>query len=114
MIARMNDAKRWLIAFHMYAADHSGEPTTNFDQATNYVFQDFLSTTDHFEITYDGRLSAITNPASTIVVREIEAHPTPDGAWVRTYGFADGHTEVHQSADGDFTAWEQQHGVPAQ
>jgi ribosomal protein L12E/L44/L45/RPP1/RPP2 len=111
MIARMNDAKQLMLAFYKYAG-RDGQIPTNFDQVAGQLPQGL--DTNRFEILYHGSFSAVTNPASTIVVREIEAHPTPDGTWVRTYGFADGHTEVRHSADGDFTAWEQQHGVPAQ
>ena len=30
---------------------------------------------------------------------------------MRTYGFADGHSEVHRSDDGDYTSWEAEHLV---
>ncbi len=110
MISRMNDAKQLMLAFYNYAG-RDGQLPTNFDQVAGQLPPNL--DTNRFQIVYHGSISSLTNPASTIVVREIEAHPTPDGTWVRTYGFADGHTEVHTSADGDFSAWEQQHGVPA-
>ncbi len=111
MIVRMNDAKQLMLAFYKYAGA-DGQLPTNIDQVASQLPQ--TVDTNLFQIVYRGSISSLTNPASTIVVREIEAHPTPDGTWVRTYGFADGHSEVHTSADGDFSAWEQQHGVTPQ
>jgi hypothetical protein len=33
-----------------------------------------------------------------------------NGKWVRAYGFADGHSEIHKAdTAGDLDAWEQQH-----
>ena len=32
----------------------------------------------------------------------------PDGKWVKVYGFADGHSEIHKEADGNFEAWEKE------
>jgi hypothetical protein len=43
------------------------------------------------------------------VLNETEAQQTSNCNWVRTYGFADGHSEVHSAADGNFAPWEQQH-----
>ena len=38
--------------------------------------------------------------------REKEATRTLDGKWVRAYGFADGHSEIHAAPDGRFEEWE--------
>jgi RNA polymerase sigma factor (sigma-70 family) len=112
-IAKMNYAKGWVMAFHMYAGDHQGQFPPSFDQAAAYVPPDLrdetLSASNQFEIFYQGPVAAMTNPATTIVLRETEAQQTPNGNWVRTYGFADGHSEVHSTADGNFAPWEQQH-----
>jgi hypothetical protein len=58
-------------------------------------------------------MSAITNPASAIVLRETQPFQGPGGGWLRTYGFADGHTEVRGADDGNFEPWEAAH-VPQQ
>ena len=112
-IARMNYAKGWVVAFQMYAGSHQGQFPTSFEQAAAFVPTDLrdetLSTSNQFEIFYQGPIAAVTNPATVIVLRETEAQPTPNGNWVRTYGFADGHSEVHSAADGNFAPWEQQH-----
>jgi RNA polymerase sigma factor (sigma-70 family) len=112
-IAKMNYAKGWVMAFQMYAGDHQGQFPASFDQAAAYVPPDLrdetLSASNQFEIFYQGPIAAVTNPATVIVLRETEAQQTPNGNWVRTYGFADGHSEVHSAADGNFLPWEQQH-----
>jgi hypothetical protein len=124
-IRRMRDAKMWIYAFHEFQSRNESDFPTNFDQVVPYLGKalesdrnpdeplrdrdDFLQSTNQFEITYQGKLNAFTNWNSAIVMREKEAWPNPSGGWNRTYGFADGHTEVHRSTDGNFEPWEQQH-----
>ena len=112
-IAKMNYARNWMMAFHLYAEDHQGQFPSSFDQAAAYVPPDLrdetLSASNQFEVFYQGPVAAVTNPARTIVLRETEARQTLNGNWVRTYGFADGHSEAHSTADGNFAPWEQQH-----
>ncbi len=113
-IAKMNYARDWMMAFHMYAEEHQGQFPASFDQAAAYMPPDLrndetLSASNQFEIFYQGPATAVTNPHTTIVLRETEARQSLNGNWVRTYGFADGHSEVHSTADGNFAPWEQQH-----
>jgi DNA-directed RNA polymerase specialized sigma24 family protein len=124
-IARMRDAKVWVFTFYKYAADHQGQVPTSFDQVADYLDaalrndlnpgealrdkEEFAQSTNQFEIVYQGLLNDITNQASTIVMREKEAWQSSDGGWHRTYGFADGHTEIHKAGDGNFGLWESQH-----
>jgi RNA polymerase sigma factor (sigma-70 family) len=124
-IRRMRDAKIWVHGLHQYQAQHQNEYPTNWEQVLPYLENairadlnpgetlrdpaDLLSGTNQFEITYQGKSDAITNWAGAIVLREKEAWPNPTGGWNRTYGFADGHTEIHRSAEGNFEPWEQQH-----
>ena len=107
-IAKMNDAKLILLGMMMHAADYPGAMVTNFNQVTNYLRnpEPAISGTNEFEFLYSGDLRALTNPASTIVIREREALQHPNGRWVRAYGFADGHSEYHTAPDGNFEAWE--------
>jgi hypothetical protein len=65
----------------------------------------------NFEIVYVGSLTNLTNAAETVVLREKRASRTRDGKWQKTYGFADGHSEVHTEPDGNFDDWESQHIV---
>jgi hypothetical protein len=46
------------------------------------------------------------------VLREKEAWTDYRGRWNRAYGFADGHSEIHFSQDGNFEAWENKHLMP--
>lgn len=65
-----------------------------------------LAVTNEFEVVYGGDFRALTNPSSTIVIREREAWQHPNGKWFKAYGFADGHSEIHTEPDGDFEPWE--------
>jgi RNA polymerase sigma factor (sigma-70 family) len=121
-IAKMNYAKLWMMAFHFFAAKNDGNFPKSFSEAMSFLpddapegilRDDTLQAANQFEIVYQGTLS-LTNPASTIVLRENQAHQSADGGWARTYGFADGHAEVHRSETGDFSEWESRHmGSPS-
>jgi len=111
-INRMNFSKQWVISFLIYADKHEGRFPQSFSDiqdfdATAGAFEG-LSASD-FEITYNGKLTDLKEPNRVIVLREKEARTNPDGKWNRTYGFADGHSEIHSAEDGNFEPWEQQH-----
>jgi hypothetical protein len=136
-IAKMNYARQWLMAFLIYADHNEGQFPTNFAQADPFLDQGAKTehslkpgefppngikyglVPDNYEMTYQGSVQAITNPSQQIVLREKEPEQTEDGGFVRTYGFADGHTEVHRAAavhkvdETGFEAWEAQHGLAA-
>jgi RNA polymerase sigma factor (sigma-70 family) len=123
-IGKMRDAKIWVFSLHQYAEEHQRQFPTNFDQVSSYLDvalksdlnpgenlrdkQEFAQTTNDFEIVYQGSLNEITNWARTIVMREKEPWQGVNGGWNRTYGFADGHTEIHKAEDGNFGPWEAQ------
>jgi prepilin-type processing-associated H-X9-DG protein len=48
---------------------------------------------------------------TVIVLREKEAWQSVYGQWAKTYAFADGHSEIHVEADGDFNAFEARHAA---
>jgi RNA polymerase sigma factor (sigma-70 family) len=107
-MARMSNAKQFVLTMMLYANDNEGVFPTRFDQMTN-SFNDGLRTAlRDLEITYQGALSNIHDPASTIVVRESQPW-LYNGKWSKVYGFADGHSEVHTEPGGNFDAYEQQH-----
>jgi serine/threonine protein kinase len=126
-MVKMRDAMVWMSAFRRYAQDHQNLFPTNFDQLAIYLDQalekdldsgdvqaekrEFIQSTNRFEITYQGSLNEITNLApETIALREREPwRATPNGGWSRTYGFVDGHVEIHTLHDGNFGPWEAQH-----
>jgi len=127
-IAKLNYAKYWVLAFHLYMEKNQGRFPASLDQALPYLPEEarvemnlppdeflpntpkFGLTPDRFEIVYSGTLTDIPNPASVIVFREKQAWGE-NGRWRRAYGFADGHSEIHLSQDGNFDAWEQQHMI---
>jgi len=64
---------------------------------------------DRFSIVFDGSLKELTRPETTIIIREKSPFSNPkQGGFARTYLFADGHAEIHSSADGNFDNWERE------
>lgn len=114
-IARMTTVKQWMLAFNMFADDNGGKAgkfPERFDQVLAYtggldpgVECDLA--TNRLEILYSGSPSTLANPAKVIAIREREARPTPGNrGWSKTYGFADGHSEIHVEPTQDFSQWE--------
>lgn len=118
-VARMNSVRQWGLALVQYAEGNDGRMPTNLTAAAAYLSAAQMEpeespygiSADQYEVVYHGRLGELADPASTILVREKEASLLPDGRWARTYLFADGHSEIHVSDTGDFTAWEQERMV---
>jgi prepilin-type processing-associated H-X9-DG protein len=116
----MNVAQRWGLAFFRFAQTTRDMMPADFQQAAaNYPelsqeLATILAETgvngangDGFEITFQGRLGEIENPARAIIMREKEPfHVDADGTAQRTYLFADGHSEIHWARDGNFERWE--------
>jgi hypothetical protein len=46
---------------------------------------------------------------SVMLLRERTPRPSPDGGWVRAYGFVDGDVKEAFSKDGHFDEWEREH-----
>lgn len=117
-LAKMGYMQKWMLAFLQYANQHQGQFPSNFDLAASLLPEEAASQTnlgpDQFEIVYQGSVNDITNQQSAIVIREKEPWQAFDGGWVRGYSFADGHIEIHKSADGNFEPWEAQHLVRPQ
>jgi RNA polymerase sigma factor (sigma-70 family) len=108
-MAKMNNSRHLMMDFIAYASANHGQFPTNFDQVDAYTNQYSISGTDGLQIVYQGSQDEMTNPSEIIVVQESQASSTYDGKWAKVYGFADGHSEVHVEADGDFSTFEQQH-----
>jgi RNA polymerase sigma factor (sigma-70 family) len=115
-IGRLNFTKQWLLAFHMFANDNGDQFPTSFNEARPYFGEEAAAqtnlTTGQFEILYQGSTTNITAPSLTVVLREKQARRSYDSKWLRAYGFADGHSEITSSSDGNFDAWEKRHIVP--
>jgi RNA polymerase sigma factor (sigma-70 family) len=132
-IAKLNYTRTWVLTFMLYADKNQGQFPTNFAQAVAFWPSDAKAPTAHdgempmqpyesvsgtsqyglnpenYDIVYQGALNSLNNPSSTIVIREREAMQAPNGGWVKAYAFADGHSEIHRSEDGNFEPWEKQH-----
>lgn len=110
---KMGYAKNWMIAFFMYADKNQEQVPNDLQAAAAFLPENTKEETTQaahqFEILYQGSLTAISNPGSAIVLREAKPFQGPTGAWYRTYGYADGHSEIHRSDNGDFEAWEKEH-----
>ena len=109
---KLGHGRNWTLALMMYAADHEDQVPTDFEQAKGFLDKkaraELETAAEQFEIVYQGKWSQAKNPSKTVVLREKQAHQMPDGKWVKVYGFADGHSEIHKEADGNFEAWEKE------
>ncbi len=115
-IAKMNDAKLLVLGMLLFSEEHKGQLPTSYEQISNSLASQGenmkLTGTNQFEMFYSGSIKDIPNPATTIVVREPQAWYF-NGKWQRAYGFADGHSEIHSTLDGNFEPWEKQHTTPS-
>lgn len=73
--------------------------------------QSRLTGTNQSELVVQGLLSSITNPMTTIMVREKEPWFI-NGKRAKAYGFADGHAEIRNEPPEGFEVWEEQHMLP--
>ncbi len=113
-IARMNYMKGWTLAWMLYAEKNNGVSPQNFNDASHLLPAETVSPgliPDQFEILFRGSLAELTEPNNIILFKERDAQPTRDGRWMRVYGFADGHSEIHFGRTPDFTAWENERSV---
>ena len=108
----LNRAKQGVLAFVMYANENQQQFPASFYQAAPFFKEGLAPIEMNFEIVYAGSITNITNAAGTIVLREKHASQMLDGQWRKTYGFADGHAEIHTEPDGNFDEWESQHMIP--
>jgi hypothetical protein len=118
---RNNNLKVWGLDFHIYARKHNDRFPESWEQALSMsqhrsllkdpaklaAYMNFL--TNNFEIVYRGTADGITKPGETVLFREKQARRSPQGEWVKVYGFADGSTRIHtEPNEVNFDAWEQQ------
>ncbi|MCX6924587.1 MAG: hypothetical protein NT154_15435 [Verrucomicrobia bacterium] len=110
-MAKLSDAKRLILGMLMYADDYTNQFLTDLKLVEPYLGANGVTGTNQFELVYNGSLGALNNRAFTIVVRERQPWQRADGGWYKTYGFADGHSELHLSPDGNFEEWEKERMV---
>jgi hypothetical protein len=95
----------------LFAGDHRNELPKSFEQLTPHVAG--LSDSN-WEIVSSGNLNSFADPSKTILLREKGSRQSPDGEFVKTYAFADGHVDELASPDDDFAALEKQRGFLVQ
>jgi len=111
---RLNFVRQWMLSFIIYADTHEGRLPQRFSDMDGFdalaASIEGLSPSD-FEIAFNGKVGDIREPNRIIVMKEKESRLNPDGKWTRAYGFADGHSELHSTPDGNFEPWEREHLV---
>lgn len=111
-MAKMNYAKSWGMALFMFAEANGGMMPGRLEDAAAQLEGTESGgqfNPDQFELVYHGSWKGLQDPARSILLREKEAVPNPERpGWARTYLFADGHTEIHHSDDGNYEPWERE------
>jgi hypothetical protein len=109
---KMNDARQGVLALIMYASENQAQFPTNLAQASAYIKDgsvDEIAT--NFDLVCPASSTNIESPSTTIVLREKQAWQSPAGNWLKGYGFADGHAEIHTEPNGNFDEYEKKHTV---
>jgi RNA polymerase sigma factor (sigma-70 family) len=107
---RINQAKQGAIAFIMYADKHHNQLPKRFDDLKNGASEDF----SNWEIVSGGNCYSFANPSQTILFREKESRPSPEGNFVKIYALVDWSVQVVGSPDDDFTTMEKKFGYLVQ
>ena len=112
-IAKLNYAKSWVKAFYDYSERHGGQMPSELNQAVEFFPSELANSKEptDWEIVYQGSLKEILDrsaykPEQIIVLREREAMINVDGTRSKTYGFADGHSEIRREPVEGFEQWE--------
>jgi hypothetical protein len=106
-IQKMNQARQGMLAFMLFASDNQMQFPADPAQASGYLKEDLMAQIEtNFDMVYQGSSTNIPNPATTIVLKEKQAWETPEGKWMKTYGFADGHSEIHSEPTSNFDEFE--------
>ncbi len=112
VILRINDAHSGVLALLMFASDNQGQIPPTLTQANRYLTNGVAERLEaNFDVIYSGSLSNIEKPSETIVLKEKQPQQI-DGSWSKAYSFADGHSEIHKEASGNFDNFENQHTIP--
>jgi len=118
---QVNNLRVWGLDFHIYASQNNGQFPESWEQAFSVSqkrssakdeseFGSYMNyLTNHFEIVYRGTGDGVSQPGEAILFREKQARRSPQGEWIKVYGFADGSVTTHAESDEtSFEAWEKQ------
>ena len=113
-VQKMNDARQAILALILFANANQDQYPTNLAAASQYLKEgDMGQIASNFDLLAPSSTTEITNNASTIVLREKQAWQSPGGNWLKTYGFADGHVEIHSEPTDNFDDFEKDRIVAA-
>ena len=105
-----NNMKQLMLGMKIYAMRHNDQFATNLNQIKEYVGSlTGGGSWETFEFVPNSDRVNETMP-NALVFRERVARQAADGKWLRVYGFASGLAFEQISEDGNFAAWEKQHG----
>lgn len=111
-VAMLNEAHQAVLALLMFASENEKQFPANLEQAARYLNDGTMNEIEtNFDLVSPGSITNVSEPATTIVLKEKQAEEMPDGRWGKNYGFADGHCEFHSEPNGDFTDYENQHTI---
>lgn len=106
-VQKMNDARQAILALILFANANQNQYPTNLTAASPYLKEgDMDQIASNFDFLAPASTTNIANNASTIVLREKVSWQTPSGNWDKTYGFADGHVEIHSEPTDNFDEFE--------
>lgn len=109
----INQVKFSALTCLLFAQNHQHRWPTNFAEIKNQP-PGALVSDSKWEFLSGGNKDKFTNPHQTILFRERESRPSPDGKFVKIYAFADGSVQELISTDEDFSALEKQNGFLVQ
>jgi hypothetical protein len=99
------------VALRIFAEENNGRIPTELSEIKSLPPEPLNGQLDpsQFEIVYQGSLNNLQDAGRLIVMREKVPTLASNGSWVRAYGFADGHAEIHSAPTQDgFGIWEQE------
>jgi RNA polymerase sigma factor (sigma-70 family) len=109
----VNQAKMSGLSCFMFAGDHHNQWPKNFVELKAARPECELSDAD-WEFMSGGNRNNLANPSQTILFREKQPRPSPDGKFLRIYTLADGSVQRVSSPVADFTAMEAKFGFVTQ
>ena len=109
----VNQAKMSGLSCFMFAGDHRNQWPKNFVELKAARPECELSDAD-WEFMSGGNRNNLANPSQTILFREKQPRPSPDGKFLRIYTLADGSVQRVSSPVADFTAMEAKFGFVTQ
>ncbi len=99
-LPKMEALKDWALAVFLYASKNGDQLPSSLGQARAFLPERAEEPgaraldEEALELVFTGRMTEITDPAATLLIRERQPWQDAFGRWARTYVFADGHSEI--------------------